>query len=241
MQEIRSVAELEDVAEPVWPILQEAVAGAAVPVEVLGVTPEQGREVLHRLQVTTRSALGALARHCGGLAIDGGWLRILGGGYSGGRGALADLATTNGILEPPGPGTGPRLLVVAHDVLGGRFAVDGGALGLGPGEVCYWAPDSLDWESLEIGHGAFVEWALGGGTTEFYADLRWPGWEADVTDVRLDEGLTAYPPPWSAEGQGPGVTRRAVPFGELVTHLDETARRLRDLPDGGQVLFRTED
>lgn len=241
MQQLRSVVELEDVADPAWPILQEALAGAAVRVEVLGVTPEQGRAVLHRLQVTTRSVLGALARHCGGVVVDGGWLRILGGGHSGGGGVLDDLATANGIPEPPGTSSSPGLLVVAHDVLGGRFAVDGGALGLGPGEVCYWAPDSLGWESLEIGHGAFVQWALGGGTTKFYDDLRWTGWEADVAGVRLDQGLAAYPPPWSVEGHGPDVSRRAVPYGELVAYLDETARQLRDLPDGGQVPFRWTD
>lgn len=203
-----------------------------MPVDVLDVSDAQGRDVLYRLQVTTRSALGALARYCGGLVVDHGWLRILGGGHDGARGALTDLATANGIPEPPGMSTSPGLLVVAHDVLGGRFAVDGGALGMGRGEVCYWAPDSLDWESLEIGHGAFVEWVLGGGTTEFYADLRWSGWEGDVLDVRLDQGLTAFPPPWSVEGQRSDVSRRAVQFMMLVAHLDDTARQLSGEADG---------
>ena len=228
MQEIRSVAELEDVAEPAWPVLLAAVAEAAFPVDVLPVTEDQGRAVLHRLQVTTRSPLGALARHCGGLVLDHGWLRILGGGHVGDRGALTDVATANGIPAPPGSSSSPGLLVIAHDVLGGRFAVDGGALGLAPGEVCYWTPDSLAWEPLEVGHGAFVQWALEGGTTDFYADLRWPGWEQDVAAVRLDQGLAAWPPPWTVEGQGPDVSRRVVPFAELVGFLDDAARQLND-------------
>lgn len=26
--------------------------------------------------------------------------------------------------------------------------------------TCYWAPDTLEWSSLGVGHSAFVEWAL---------------------------------------------------------------------------------
>jgi hypothetical protein len=57
--------------------------------------------------------LGAVALNCGGLLIDHGWLRILGGG---GRG-LPDLATVNGLGDPantPGP---PPYLTVAFDEL----------------------------------------------------------------------------------------------------------------------------
>ena len=39
-------------------------------------------DVLYRAQVTTRSPLGAIAYHTGGISVLGGWLRILGSGSS---------------------------------------------------------------------------------------------------------------------------------------------------------------
>jgi Protein of unknown function DUF2625 len=49
---------------------------------------------------------------------------------------------------PTAASTSPGSLVVAEDVLGGRFAVDGGELGVEPGTVCYFGPDSLSWVDL---------------------------------------------------------------------------------------------
>jgi hypothetical protein len=54
-------------------------------------------------------------------------------------------------------------LEVAWDVMGGRFAINGGGLDAEVGEVCYWGPDSLDWTGIGGGHFGFVGWALGGG------------------------------------------------------------------------------
>ena len=76
--------------------------------------------------------LGALALNSGGMLGDHGWVRLLGGG----SGRLPDLATVSG----PGPQAAsapPLSLTVGFDVLGGRFAVNGGGLPGQPGEVCY--------------------------------------------------------------------------------------------------------
>lgn len=74
--------------------------------------------------------------------------------------ALASIAEANGlggsVSAPPGE------LVVGHDVLGGLFAIDGGALGVAPGEVCYFGPDTLTWDGLGGGYSAFLLAALGG-------------------------------------------------------------------------------
>jgi hypothetical protein len=101
---------------------------------VLPAGREAGLDVLFRLQVAARSTLGALALNCGGLLVDHGWVRVLGGGTS----RLPDLATASGLGRPGSPGAPPPSLTVAFDVLGGRFAVNGGDLPGRPGEVCYW-------------------------------------------------------------------------------------------------------
>src|SRR5437762_7116704 len=140
-----------------------------------------GISCLYRLQVTARSPLGALALNSGGLLVDHGWLRFLGGGHDG----LPDLATANGLdAEPPaGP---PGLLEIGRDILGGRFAINGGALPGDMGKVCYFGPDTLRWEPLSLGHGDLIQWAITGGATAFYSELRWPGWEEEASAVPLD-------------------------------------------------------
>ncbi|MFI5732152.1 DUF2625 family protein [Kribbella sp. NPDC051587] len=238
MADARSVSELVEVAEPAWPGLAELIAGAALPVTVLPVSAEQGREVLYRLQVTARSPLGALALNCGGLLIDHGWLRVLGGGGNG----LPDLATANSLNDPEDVQTPPQFLVVAYDVLGGRFAVDGGGLGVRPGEVCYWGPDTMEWTGIGVGHGDFVAWTLTDGPTGFYRDLRWPTWADEVSQLLPSDGITVYPPLFSTESRPiENTSRRPVPFSQLLQSHQDMAAQLADLPDGASVVFKVKD
>lgn len=95
--------------------------------------------------------------------------------------------------SPLQPGI-PGACIVALDVLGGIFALNGGAF---PGEmktIWYFAPDTLDWENLEIGYTDFICWALTKQLGEFYADYRWPGWEHEVKVLTGDQGISFYPP-----------------------------------------------
>jgi len=216
----RSAADLADVDEPAWPGIVRAVQAANVAVEVLGVDRPRGLRVLEALQVTARSPLGALALSCGGLLVDSGWLRLFGGGST----ELVDLATANGLPEPDASATTPDRLHVGVDVIGGRFAVDGGGLGVAAGEVCYWGPDTLRWSGLGGGYGDFLWWVLDGGLEEIAAHLRWPGWQAEVQAVRPAEGLSVYPPPFTVEGRDLATTtRRRVPMAELTGFFDDAA------------------
>lgn len=201
-----------------WPDLQREIEQSASGARILPVDPQRGQAVRERLGVSERSTLGALAAHTGGLVLDGGWLRILGGGSE----HLPDIARASEV----GDGTPPHL-IVAQDVLGGRFAVDGGGLGIKPGEVCYWGPDSLEWTGLGSGHSAFVSGALSGALAGFYADLRWDGWESETAGLALDQGISLYPPPFTAEGKDLGaVSRKPVPYAELLAFYAEMARQL---------------
>jgi hypothetical protein len=112
---------------------------------------------------------------------------------------MEDLATANGLGDPDRRPLPPGHLVVAYDVLGGVFAINHNDLPAQRGEVCYWGPDTLEWTPLGAGHTAFMEWVLSTGVAEFYRDLRWPGWETDVSGLSIDEGISVYPFLFTAE------------------------------------------
>jgi hypothetical protein len=167
--------------------------------------------------------MGALALETGGLVIDN-LLRVLGGN---GPAMAGDLARWNGMGDQPLLPAQEGALLVAHDAIGGFFALDGGALGEGKGEVFYFAPDSLAWESLEIGYSAWLVAMMSDALQKFYANTLWKGWEQEVSGLALDQGLSFFPPLWTKESRPiESTSRRAVPILELWHFHQDAARQL---------------
>ncbi|CAL9411630.1 hypothetical protein SUDANB121_01681 [Nocardiopsis dassonvillei] len=232
---MRELSELIEVDRPGWPQVLGHLERSRVPVRALPGDPGRGRTCLHRLQVTARSFLGAMALESGGLLVDDGWLRVHGGGGPGlaGLGEVNDLSAA--VVHGP-----PVRLVVGHDVLGGVFALNGPACEDDrypgrPGEMVYFAPDSLRWEPLEAAYSSWLLWMLQEHNLEnFYADLRWPGWRRAVAGLAPDLGLAADPFLWTREAAGDpaAVRRRPVPVAELVG-LNRDFAALAGGPDPG--------
>lgn len=66
-----------------------------------------------------------------------------------------------------------------------------------------------------------------GGATEFYRELRWPGWEEEVAALSLDEGISVYPFLFTEEGRNIATAaRKAVPFRELLYLNEHMAKSL---------------
>ena len=226
----RSLDQLIDTVNPAWPLVQEWIAAATNPVEVLPAARSQGEQTLLGLQVTTRSPMGAIALETGGLLIDHGWLRVPGAGSPRMSG---NLLTWNGMDGKAGIESLPRALIVAHDASGGFFALNGGRFAGEPGSVFYFAPDTLAWQPLTFGYSGLVQWSLAGNVEHFYTSVRWPGWEDEVAALSGDQGFSIYPPLWTSAG-GPVAqrSRRAVPMHELWGMHQELAQQLRN-PSGG--------
>ncbi len=108
------------------------------------------------------------------------------------------------------------MLLVADDVLGGIFAINGGGLGEDAGNLYYFAPDTLRWEPLSIGYTAFLQWALSADNlAQFYSSLRWPGWQTEIASLTGDQGVLVYP---FLVAAGPPIADRSrspVPMAEL--------------------------
>jgi hypothetical protein len=150
--------------------------------------------------------LGALAYDTGGLLIDDGWLRLLGSGHP---------KLTRSIHEWNQPRTDGAFYLVGDDAAGGFYAINGGAFGDDLGAVYYWPTDSLEWESLEMGHTDFVAAFLTKQTEAFYEWLRWSTWREDAQSLDADQAFNFYPFLWTNEGSVEGSDRSKVPVSEL--------------------------
>ncbi|MFE2557809.1 DUF2625 family protein [Streptomyces sp. NPDC059352] len=230
---MREIDELVNVDEPAWPELRETLGASSVPAQVLPVDVDEGRRCLLQMQVGARSVLGALALNTGGLLVDDGWVRVFGGG-SVADGGLPSLAQVNRFpvdFDPVWhPATG---LVVGHDVVGGVFALNGGdpsAMGRpgAPGQMTYFAPDTLEWEAMDMGHSGWVRWLLSGRLETFYDGLRWPGWREEAAGLALSQGVSVYPFLWSEEAHADlaATSRRPVPMREVIGVAADFARQM---------------
>jgi hypothetical protein len=237
---MRDLTELTDVEEPAWPLLAQEFSTSTVSHDLLPVDPDRAHASLLQLQVTARSRLGAFVLNCGGLVLDSGWLRVYGSPDAGDPTGMPGLAEVNGFPAAFDPAWRPEGgLVVGHDVLGGVFVLNGpdpeaeGRPG-GPGEVVYFAPDSLRWEALGAGHTAWLSWLLAGGTEQFYENLRWPGWRGESGALKGTQGISFFPYLWSAEARRdlPATSRRTVPMTELLDLHRDSGQKLDSVDPG---------
>ncbi|VWC54766.1 hypothetical protein BLA18112_00114 [Burkholderia lata] len=201
---MRPLDELVDARESALPTLIEWATAASHRCDILPASDRCG-EVLSALQVSTRSTLGAIAYSTGGILVDGGYLRLLGSGHPG---LPRDIVGWNS-------GRSSGFLLIADDAAGGFFALNGGTLGDDTGSVYYFAPDTLGWEPLEIGYSDFIQWSLSENLDDFYANLRWPGWQAEVQHLTTDQCFSFYPFLWTKEGSVEHSSRKAVSVSEL--------------------------
>lgn len=209
---MRQLPELLEQSEPAWPLVQEWVREATNAVEVLPASMPGREEELLATQVTTRSPMGAVIYETGGLLIDHGWVRVLGSGHP--RLPRSLPGWNNGRTVPTEDGR-PSFLLVADDVLGGFFALNGGRFEGKIGQLWYAAPDTLKSESLGLTYSEFLLWCFSGDVATFYRGQRWPGWEEEVSRLCGDQGILVYPPLWA---EGPPIAERhrgAVPLAEM--------------------------
>ena len=209
---MRPLSELINTEEPAWPDVQQWIADATNPVEVLPANNADRESALLAVQVTTRSPMGAIVYETGGLLIDHGWLRVLGSGHSR---LPRSLPAWNEGRTMLGEGEVPGYLLVADDVMGGFFAINGGSLGPEQGSVFYFAPDTVEWECLNLSYTNFLVWCLQGDLAMFYENLRWPGWEKEISTLGGDQTIFIYPPLWT---KGEAIEKRhhgVVPISEV--------------------------
>lgn len=213
-QRIRSVYELVNRHEPFWPHIIEWKLAAKNKVEVLPKIPANADSALYQTQVTTRSPMGAIIYECAGILIDDGWIRILGSGDSKLNRSMPAWNKGKSITNY---GDAAGFYLVADDVLGGFFAVNGGGFGEETrGKVYYFDPSSLEWENLDVTYSDFINFCFNGDLELFYKGLRWTNWRNDVRTLDPDKGFTFFPFLFTKEGKDIDKASKApVPIQEL--------------------------
>jgi hypothetical protein len=216
---IRNLDELVDKKEPGIELVRGWIRGAKNPVEELSVERAAGERALLALQVTSRSPMGAVALETGGLLVDHGWIRVLGGGN---KRLPRSIHEWNRLVR----GSAQRLpgtILVGDDVLGGFFAINGGGLNGARGHVFYHSPQSLAWEDVAP---SYSEWLVGimiGDLEAFYKGMRWLGWHREVEPLTGDRAINVYPFLFASGEDVSKRSRRPVPLEELWGLLVEEA------------------
>jgi hypothetical protein len=209
---MRSLNELVNKTDTTWETIREWISNSINKVEVLPVKDDINQKVLYNTQVSTKSALGAVIYNTGGLLIDNGWLRIIGSGH---LKLNRDISTWNQIAPDGKAKLQGGSILVADDVVGGFYAINGGAFSGEIGNVFYLAPDTLEWEDLEMGYADFIKWSFNGNISKFYESFRWNNWEEEVNHLSGNSGILIYPYLWAEGAELNSRSRKIVPIKEL--------------------------
>jgi hypothetical protein len=226
-----------------WPALTDVLLRSFAAPRILPVLRDQARAGLLQLEVAAGSSLGAVALNSGGILLYDGWLRIFGGSPCPEVG-LPSIGQINAFpARLDRTWTPTQGLVVAHDVLGGVFALNGLRPGPGrpgvPGEVIYFDPTSLHWTRMGMSHNEWLTWCASGDLPHFYDGLLWPGWRNDVRELRADQGIAVSPSLWSEEAAVAGgvLTRTVVPMAHLLDLQFQAAQRRGRRGDGAMGCY----
>lgn len=141
------------------------------------------------LEISEHSSLGTIINYVGGISAANGFIRHFGGNNA------FELSIKNvNAIENKKPTRFKGVLIVADDIFGGLFAINESLPNVQPGKMLYLPPDSYTWESLDIGHTAFLNWSMTGDVLLFYKKYN------DVPlpqSISFDKVANFKPPLWA--------------------------------------------
>lgn len=167
-------------------------------IQILANDSLRSNEALFNTQISTRSPMGAIVFHTGGILIDNGWIRIYG---SGSEKLNRNLPNWNKGKTFQNFGDKPGYLIIADDAVGGFFLLNGGDLGNDLGKIYYLSPDNNEYEQLDLTYTEFINFCFSGNIDVFYRDLRWKNWGDDFKKLSANEAFIFYPYLWTKEGR----------------------------------------
>ena len=159
-------------------------------VEILPPDPERVKENAEFFQANDQSAFGMLLHHSGGVTVNG-VARLLGSTND------PDLRDIKAFNEQFG---GNGFVILGDDIFGGIFALNLGMFPECVGNMIYFAPDTLEFEDMEIKLSQFFEFLRNSDLSEFYGQFSPEEYDAlRAMNVEFNKTLHILPPQWSAE------------------------------------------
>lgn len=196
---------MNDSSNGIWLKILDMIEKSSKSIEVYTDETDIENDILKSMEISPDSVLGTVVSNTSGIMIDN-TIRILGKKSIERRDILS---YNRNKLD--------GLIIVADDIFGGIFAVNIGnySVSWGIGEICYFAPDTLEWDNLEFKYSYFLTWCISGDTDKFYESFRWKSFSQDCKKVGFDEGILIYPFLWSKEIDIETADKKAVPIDEL--------------------------
>ncbi len=214
---MRTLQELVSTDEPCWDDIQQMLKEASNKVVVLPRSKKHAEEVVVQLQLDIQTWLGAVAYETGGILIDNGWIRVIGSGSEQMKRSLSswNIGKAFDSYDEEYP-----FLLVADDALGGFYAVNFGEFGNDVGSIYYFAPDSLEWEPMDMEYGQLLWFFFSGDLAGFYEGFRWKGWMGEVLKLGADEAYHVFPALYSDELSSMDKTERTAVSVEEIYELE---------------------
>lgn len=194
--------------EEMWTKIKNMLNKSEYKLDIFDGNVEKGQADCEKLNIPKDLVLECVIKNCNGICIDN-WIRILGQESEERHG----VAYYNGLSEDD---CLSGMFVVANDVVGGIYAINIARFENDRDIVWYFAPDTLEWESLEINYTEFLAFAAHGDLEGFYKSMRWNNWKAECEGIGFDEGYSIYPFLWANECKIDTADKRKVPFEEIM-------------------------
>lgn len=224
-QKKKTVKELTFAAQSSWPVVYTWSIQAKNNVEILPKSKKAADSALYNLQMTTQSTLGSIIYESAGILVGDGWVRLLGSGDGDMTRGIADWNKGKTFKEY---GDQPKILLIADDIVGGFFAINGGVLGEDLGNVYYLAPDTLFWEPLGVGYSDFVHWVFNADLADFYVDLGYTDLVANQSEVSADKAYFFEPSLFEKHDGIGSLKKSVIDVDEVWFYNQEVIRHLND-------------
>lgn len=173
----------------------------------------RNQEMLNQLIINEQSVLGQIVLNISQITVNG-YLRVLGG---------KNIVPINDCIKKYHEG---NKLIVAYDIFGGIYAIGNGDFEGNKRNIWYFAPDSLEWEALEINYPQFIAWICSDDIKAFYIDFIWNGIENIINDIEKDQVILIYPFLWATEYNIEVAKKTLIPLEELIAINADYRKRL---------------
>ena len=173
-------------------------------------------DMLRKMGIPEASTIGQVMLNMRRLIVSG-YLRVHG----------SEIPQISEMVKKYHPG---NKIVVATDIWGGIFAIGNGDFSGDTSIMWYYAPETLQWESMDITYAEFIPWVFTPKFEEYHMSFMWKDMEEMLETLSADQGVLIYPFLWSKECNLMTATKKAVPMEELIALNADYEKKLYGEP-----------